>query len=99
MTTLKEVLETLLKATNDRPYVRQDGVHYTLYSLPTPTAEGVLNFQGRDRDLTRIDVDWVRAVLADLGYDITDEWLPVQGMSWLSNGVSAGVSFRIVTSS
>jgi hypothetical protein len=94
---VKELLQSLLKATNTpygAPYAQLDGMHFTYWPDTT-----VLNFQGRDRDLTRVDVDWVRAVLADLGYDITDEWLPVQGQSWLSRGVSAGVSFRLAVRS
>lgn len=88
--TLRAALQSLLQATGDRPYVRQDGVHYTRYG------KDVINFDRReDGSLTRIDVDWVRAVVADLGYDIMGEWLPRQGVSWLSDGVSAGVSFRI----
>lgn len=88
---MKELLEALLKATGDNLTARLlDGMHFTYWPVTM-----VLNFQGRDRDLTRVDVDWTRAVLADLGYDIVDEWLPRQGVSWLSDGVSAGVSFRL----
>lgn len=90
---MRELLESLLKATPGQSGLvgrLLDGMHFTYWPDTM-----VLNFQGRDRDLTRVDVDWTRAVLADLGYDIVDEWLPRQGVSWLSDGVDAGVSFRL----
>lgn len=95
MTTLRESLEALLSATtkNRSPYVRQDGVHFTLFPNDD---QPVINFDRREGgDLNRLDVDWTRAVLRDLGWDVVGEWQPRQGVSWLSDGVSAGVSFRV----
>ena len=92
--TLKEALQTLLQETDSaRPYVVQDDVVFTLYR---DGSRPVINFVRRKGgDLTRDDVDWTRAALADLGYDIVEEWLPMQGVSWLSGGVGADVSFRL----
>lgn len=67
----------------------RDGLHVTIYP------HGVVNINRHIGDLERADVDAARAKLAELGYVVTEEWLPVVGLSWLSNGVSAGVSFRV----
>jgi len=48
-----------------------------------------------DREVTRADVDHVRDAFQKLGWTEVESWLPRQGMSWLSDGVSAGVSFRV----
>lgn len=56
----------------------------------------VINIDGRGgRRLRREDVEAVRAALTEIGYAEVDSWIPRQGVSWLSDGVSAGVSFRI----
>jgi len=90
----QELLESLLKATsNEWVTAIQDGVHFTRYP------SGVLNVDGRARDLTREDVAAVRDAFDQLGYDELDAWLPRVGMSWLSDGVSAGVSFRLAARS
>ena len=48
-----------------------------------------------DREVTRADVDRVRDAFQKLGWTEVESWLPRQGVSWLSDGVSAGVSFRV----
>lgn len=47
------------------------------------------------REMTREDVDAFRAALFDAGYVEVKSWVAIQGASWLSDGVFAGVSFRI----
>lgn len=54
----------------------------------------LINISGRGRDLTRADVDAVRAALGETGYVEVDSWIATEGLSWLSDGVKS-VSFRI----
>jgi hypothetical protein len=56
---------------------------------------GVVNVDGRDRPLRTEDVQAVRAALAEAGYIETDAWQATQGMTLLSGGTTAGVSFRV----
>lgn len=56
---------------------------------------GIFNIDGRGRELTCEDVDAVRTALAEIGYVEVDSWVATQGASWLSSGLSAGVSFRV----
>lgn len=57
---------------------------------------GVYNITAPDRDmLTREDVEAFRAVLTECGYVEVESWVASQGVSWLSDGVFAGVSFRV----
>jgi hypothetical protein len=56
---------------------------------------GVVNVCARERDLTRADVDAVRAALGEAGYAELESWVAAQGVSWLSAGMQAGVSFRV----
>lgn len=94
---LREALDQLLKATDRKSYVVQDDVIFHLFR--NDDGRHVINFDRRKNgDLNRLDVDWTRAVLADLGYTVVAEWLPLLGVSWLSEGVSGGVSFRVVKS-
>jgi hypothetical protein len=86
--TISETLKPLLE-TEDRQHAVCDGLHITVYPL------GVVNIDRREGDLERADVDATRAAFAELGYDELEAWLPMTGVSWLSGGVSAGVSFRI----
>jgi hypothetical protein len=64
-----------------------------LYLIAYPNR--VVNVTARDRGLLVEDVDAVRAALAAAGFTEVQAWEAVQGMSWLSPGVSAGVSFRV----
>lgn len=64
-----------------------EGLTLTVYR------SGVVNVNRSE--LARADVDAVRAAFAKLGWTELEAWLPVQGMSWLSDGISAGVSFRV----
>lgn len=66
-----------------------DGLYLTVFS------DSVINIDGRTRELQRADVDTVRSAIVEAGYAEVEAWLPMQGVSWLSGGVSAGVSFRI----
>lgn len=47
------------------------------------------------REMTRADVDAFRALLAEHGLAEAESWVARQGVSWLSDGVFAGVSFRV----
>jgi hypothetical protein len=58
-------------------------------------AHGVINIDGRGRELRREDVDAVRAALKEIGYVEVKSWVATQGASWLSSGLSAGVSFEV----
>lgn len=86
MTALIEALEKLLSSPGLQIV---DGLRVTGYP------SGVLNIDRHEGALTKQDVVATRAAFADLGYDEAEAWLPRQGMSWLSEGVSAGVSFRL----
>lgn len=71
-----------------------DGLRVTVFP------SGILNIDRHPepddrRELSREDVDVVRAAFAELGYTEVEAWLPVQGANWLSNGLSAGVSFKL----
>lgn len=66
------------------------GLYLTCYP------SGVVNVEGRTRDLDWEDVEIIRSAVAQAGRTVTEEWLPSAGMSWLSDGVLAGVSFRTV---
>lgn len=46
-------------------------------------------------EVTNEDLDAFREVLRQAHYVEVESWRPRQGVSWLSDGVSAGVSFRI----
>lgn len=58
---------------------------------------GVINLNTADdrREMTRDDTDAFRAALAEAGHVETESWIAWQGASWLSDGVFAGVSFRV----
>lgn len=91
MATLKDVLAELIETPGFRVV---DGLRVTVFP------SGVINIDRHpepvdERQLVKADVDATRAAFAELGYTETEAWLPVAGMSWLSNGVSAGVSFRV----
>jgi len=58
-------------------------------------AGGVFNIGARGRELAREDVDAVREALAELGYVEVRSWVAMQGVSWLSPGLPAGVSFEV----
>lgn len=58
-------------------------------------SDGVINIAGHGRELRRDDVDAVRAALSQIGYVEIESWVATQGMSWLSAGMPAGVSFRV----
>ena len=88
MSTLKESLQLLLAAPVQQ-HAAVDGLHVTVYP------GGVVNIDRREGDLQRADVDHLRAALTELGYEELESWMPRQGMSWLSDGVGAGVSFRV----
>lgn len=66
-----------------------DGLYLHVFS------DSVINIDGRARDLERADVELVRLAISDAGYTEVESWLPMVGVSWLSGGLSAGVSFRI----
>jgi hypothetical protein len=54
----------------------------------------VINVGACGRDLTRTDVDAVRAALTEAGYSEVKSWIAAEGMSWLSDGVRT-VSFKV----
>ena len=56
---------------------------------------GVLNVIDRDHTLTRPRLDQFRAALTAAGYREKESWVASQGVSWLSDGVFAGVSMRV----
>lgn len=87
--TLTDTLQPLLEATGQQGFAEIDGLRLTVYP------SGVLHIDRHKGELGRDDVDAVRAAFAGLGYDELESWLPRQGVSWLSDGVSAGVSFRL----
>lgn len=66
-----------------------DGLYLTTYPSP------VINVSERTREMTSADVDAIRAAITEAGYRSVEEWLPRQGASWLSAGISVGVSFRL----
>lgn len=66
-----------------------EGLYLTVFN------DSVINLAPRDRELTRDDVDTVRAAIARIGMREVESWLARQGVSWLSDGVFAGVSFRL----
>lgn len=88
MDSLTLALQALLEAT-DRQLVTVGKLRLTWY------ANGVLNIDRHEGDLRAADVNAVRAAFDSLKYDEIEAWLPTQGASWVSNGVSAGVSFRV----
>lgn len=47
------------------------------------------------REMTREDVDAFRVALTGVGHVEVESWVTTQGASWLSDGVFAGVSFRV----
>lgn len=55
----------------------------------------VINIDTQVRKLRREDVEAVRAALEEIGYTEVYSWIPMQGVSWLSEGLPCGVSFRI----
>lgn len=57
---------------------------------------GVLNIIDSDQTLTRARLDEFRAALTKAGYREKESWVGVQGASWLSRGLFAGVSMRVV---
>lgn len=56
---------------------------------------GVLNLTARGREMIPADVETFRLALTRAGYEETGSWVATQGASWLSDGVFAGVSFRV----
>jgi len=58
---------------------------------------GVINLNTVDfyREMVAEDVEAFRAALTAAGYVEVGSWVATQGMSWLSDGVFAGVSFRV----
>lgn len=78
-----------LLASQTRQCAVINGLHVTTYG------DGVVNVNRRDGDLDRADVDMFRTAFKALGYQELESWLPRQGVSLMSDGVSAGVSFRI----
>ncbi len=59
------------------------------------TAKQVVNIDRTPEGVQRADVDAARAAFAKLGWTERNAWLPRQGVSWLSDGISAGVSFEL----
>lgn len=51
--------------------------------------------KGEAREMTNEDLDAFRAVMTECGYVEVKSWVARQGVSWLSDGVFAGVSFRV----
>lgn len=56
---------------------------------------GVINMTAPVRQVTQEDMAAFRAVLTQHGYEEAESWIATQGVSWLSDGVFAGVSFRV----
>lgn len=67
-----------------------DGLYLTVFPGQ------VINVDSRTRELTQADLGTIRAAITEAGFAEAESWLPRQGVSWLSDGVSAGVSFRLV---
>lgn len=65
--------------------------------LTTWQGSEVVNVTTPGREMTREDVETFRAILAEHGLEEVQSWVATQGMSWLSDGVFAGVSFRVTT--
>lgn len=55
----------------------------------------IINIDARTRELTLADVEAFREALTAAGYVEVSSWIPAQGVSWLSSGVSSGASFEI----
>lgn len=67
----------------------------TLKAFPPGGTQTVINMRGRERGLAASDLAALREALDAIGYIEIDSWLPREGVNWLSDGVPAGVSFRI----
>lgn len=55
----------------------------------------VINMTAPGREMDRTDVEEFRLALARQDYDEVQSWVATQGASWFSEGISAGVSFRV----
>lgn len=92
MTTVKETITVLIErkeAGEDEPGQGIDGLYACFYK------NGILHISNRDRKVRRDDVDAARGAFIAAGYREVRSWVPVQGASWLSDGIEVGVSFDI----
>lgn len=89
---LAEAISSLLAPDGDRTFADVDGLRLIAYR--NPPVINVNSISSR-RQFVRADVDAVRAALAEAGYAELDSWVATQGASWLSDGLFAGVSFRV----
>lgn len=88
---LTEAIRRILALDTDQVCVDVDGLR-----LITWRDAPVINVNAiPPRLLIQADVDAFRAALADAGYAELDSWVATQGASWLSDGLFAGVSFRV----
>ncbi len=100
---MSELVDVLTRAIHAAGESRQGGDWVDdvyVKSYPTverqgPDAPIIINIDTRNRKLTKGDVTALRAALAEIGYVEIESWVASQGVSWLSPGVSAGVSFRV----
>lgn len=84
MSDLKKLIES-----NSKGFLDLDGLRVSRF------ANGVLNVIEKDETLTRPRLDQFRAALTEAGYREKESWVASQGVSWLSDGVFAGVSMRV----
>jgi len=92
MSELKAELESLLADATGYRVV--DGLMLS-YGFPS---DCVVNIDRREGELVKADVDAVRAAFTELGYTEIKSWIPMQHVSWMSGGLTAGVSFQLVKS-
>lgn len=85
-------MKTLLKAlieSGKKGSMTLNGLRVNQYK------NGVINVIEPDGTLTRARLDEFRAALTAAGYREKESWVASQGVSWLSDGVFAGVSMRL----
>lgn len=80
---MKDVLNTI----DQKLTAELDGIRLRTFA-------DVVNISGDGRDLTREDVERLRAVLAEAGLEEVKSWIATEGASWLSNGIQS-VSIRV----
>jgi hypothetical protein len=93
---IKSGLDSLLRTVTDRQAgATVDGLRITVFPQTSNLPVVHIDRPNGEKLLCYDDVASVRQAFAELGYEEVEAWLPRQGVSWLSDGVSVGVSFRI----
>ncbi len=95
--TLPETLDRALTEAARDGIARMEQIGYAHHDLYVTAyaGTGVVNVKAQDRNLMQADRDALADALADAGYEVVRWWIPRQGVSWLSDGVRAGVSFEV----